>query len=101
MRAGLKKLFFLLIPAVLGYGIFIYFTRDKAVKYSFITSEVTRGDIFQTVTATGELSALNVVEIGTQISGRIEKIYVDFNSLLREKFFSASFSDAKALCKEA
>ena len=83
MRAGLKKLFFLLIIIGIGYGIFKYITRDKTVKYSFTTSEITRGDITQTVTATGELSALDVVDVGTQVSGRVEKIYVDFNSAVR------------------
>lgn len=84
MRAGLKKLLLILILIGIGYGIFKYVTRDKTVKYSFTTSEITRGDITQTVTATGELSALNVVDIGTQVSGRVEEIYVDFNSVVKE-----------------
>lgn len=84
MRAGLKKLLLILILIGIGYGIFKYVTRDKTVKYSFTASEITRGDITQTVTATGELSALNVVDIGTQVSGRVEEIYVDFNSVVKE-----------------
>lgn len=80
MRAGIKKLFLLLIIAGICYGIFKYVTRDKTEKFTLTSSEITRGDITATVTATGELSALEVVDIGTQVSGRVEKIYVDFNS---------------------
>lgn len=80
MIAGIKRLFILLLIFVAGFGIWQFVTRDTSVHYSFTTAAVTRGDITSTVTATGELSAVDVVEVGTQVSGRIEEIYVDFNS---------------------
>jgi len=83
MAAGLKKLFLLAVIFAAGYGIYLYINRDTSVHFSFTTLEVTRGDIVSTVTATGELSAVDVVEVGTQVSGRIEKIYVDFNSKVK------------------
>ncbi|MBQ7593807.1 MAG: efflux RND transporter periplasmic adaptor subunit [Synergistaceae bacterium] len=83
MIAGIKKLILLAIIFGIGFGVYKYVTRDKTVKYSFTTAEVTRGDIVSTVTATGELSAVDVVDVGTQVSGRIEEIYVDFNSVVR------------------
>ena len=83
MVAGLKKLFLLAVIFAAGYGIYLYINRDTSVRFSFTTLEVTRGDIVSTVTATGELSAVDVVEVGTQVSGRIEEIYVDFNSQVK------------------
>ncbi len=83
MAAGLKKLFLLAVIFAAGYGIYLYINRDTSVHFSFTTLEVTRGDIVSTVTATGELSAVDVVEVGTQVSGRIEEIYVDFNSQVK------------------
>ena len=80
MIAGIKKIIILCFIFGIAFGIWNYVNRDKSVKYSFTTSEVTRGDITSTVTATGELNAVNVVEIGTQVSGTIDEIYVDFNS---------------------
>src|SRR5882724_8567250 len=46
----------------------------------FETTTVDRGPITAKVTATGTLSALVTVQVGTQVSGRIDKILVDFNS---------------------
>ncbi|MBR1439491.1 MAG: efflux RND transporter periplasmic adaptor subunit [Synergistaceae bacterium] len=80
MRAGLKKLLILAVLAGAGWWIWDYFFAPQPVNYGLTTSTVTRGDITSSVTATGELNAINVVEIGTQVSGRVQEIYVDFNS---------------------
>lgn len=83
MRAGLKKLLLLAIFAGIGYGIYWYFFHEEPTSYGLTTSEITRGDIVSTVTATGELNAISVVEVGTQVSGKIQEIYVDFNSQVK------------------
>lgn len=83
MRAGLKKLLLLAIFAGIGYGVYYYFFQEEPVIYGLTSSAVTRGDITSTVTATGELNAISVVEIGTQVSGTVQEIYVDFNSPVR------------------
>ena len=80
MRAGLKKLLLLGIFAGICYGAYIWFIHEEPVVYGLTTSVITRGDIVSTVTATGELNAISVVEIGTQVSGTVQEIYVDFNS---------------------
>ncbi len=80
MRAGLKKLLLLGIFAGICYGAYMWFIHEEPVVYGLTTSEITRGDIVSTVTATGELNAISVVEIGTQVSGTVQEIYVDFNS---------------------
>ena len=83
MRAGLKKLLLLAIFAGIGYGVYMWFFHEEPVSYGLTTSEITRGDIVSTVTATGELNAISVVEVGTQVSGKIQEIYVDFNSQVK------------------
>ena len=83
MLAGLKKLFLLLIIAGAGYGIYYFFFREEPVQYGLTTSKITRGEIVSTVTATGELNAISVVDIGTQVSGTVQEIYVDFNSQVK------------------
>lgn len=80
MRAGLKKLLILAVIAGICWGVWEYFFAPKPVQYGLTTSTVTRGDITSTVTATGELNAISVVEIGTQVSGKVQEIYVDFNT---------------------
>jgi len=61
-----------------GYYLRKRFAGRQAPKYE--TTVVDRGPITAKVTATGTLSALVTVQVGTQVSGRIEKIMVDFNS---------------------
>ncbi len=46
----------------------------------FQTQRVERGDLKVTVTATGTLNARNSVEVGSEITGRVLKVYVDFNN---------------------
>lgn len=45
----------------------------------YVTSEVTRGDLTVTVSATGKLQPLDQVDIGAEVSGRVETVLVDFN----------------------
>ena len=73
----------LFILILIGIGIWIYFgTRVK--KKDYITVDITRGDIIQTVTATGEIQPVNTVSVGSQVSGTIEEIFVDYNSKVKQ-----------------
>ena len=56
----------------------------KQSKSEYVTSQVTRGDIVARVTASGALSALVTVQVGTQVSGRILELDADFNSLVKK-----------------
>ena len=49
-------------------------------KKNYITADITRGDIVQTVTASGEIQPVNTINVGSQVSGTIEDIFVDYNS---------------------
>lgn len=48
------------------------------------TTTVSKGSISNTVTATGTIQAIKTVAVGTQVSGVIKKIYVDFNSIVKK-----------------
>jgi HlyD family secretion protein len=56
----------------------------KSRSYTFETTMVTMGSIVNTVTATGTLEAITSVVVGTQVSGIVEKLYVDFNSPVKK-----------------
>jgi len=83
MIAGLKKLFLLAVIAGLGFGAYYYFFHEEKTVYGLTTSPVTKGEIVSTVTATGELNAISVIQVGTQVSGTVQEIYVDFNSQVK------------------
>lgn len=48
------------------------------------TSTVTKGDIIESVGATGTLEAVTTVQVGTQVSGTVQELYADFNSIVRK-----------------
>lgn len=55
-----------------------FILKNGSVKY--ITKEVTRGTITQYVEASGTIKPINTIAVGTQVSGTVAKIYVDYNS---------------------
>lgn len=62
----------------------VYACKEKVEPYTFETEKVERMSIVNTITATGTLEATTTVEVGTQVSGVIEKLYVDFNSVVKK-----------------
>lgn len=81
-----KKIIYIgLAVVVLAIAFFAYNSfSSKKQSYSFETAKVERGTISNTITATGTLEAIKTVEVGTQVSGVIEKIYVDYNSQVKK-----------------
>lgn len=56
----------------------------KEAEYTFDTVKVQKGNISNVVTATGTVEAMTTVEVGTQVSGIIEHVYVDFNDNVKQ-----------------
>jgi HlyD family secretion protein len=68
--------------ALLGGGAYFSFvTKDDGVKFK--TEKAAMGSVEETVTTTGALNAILTVQVGAQVSGMINKIYVDFNSTVK------------------
>jgi HlyD family secretion protein len=71
------------VLAMLAAGYFLLFDR-KAEKFEFRTDKATTGDLTVYVTATGTINPVASVEVGTQVSGIIAKLYADFNSVVKK-----------------
>lgn len=67
-----------------GFGLFWYLRLRRPEKPPYQFAAVSRGSISAKVTATGTLSALVTVQVGSQVSGRIAQLKVDFNSPVRK-----------------
>lgn len=65
---------------VVGTGIYVFMGQSSEVKIRLVTEKMTRSTISNMVTATGTVEPITQVEVGTQVSGIIDRIYVDFNS---------------------
>jgi len=61
-----------------------FFARRGSAEPKFRKGKVDKGDVVATVTATGTLSAVTTVQVGSQVSGIIAKIHVDFNSVVKK-----------------
>ena len=57
---------------------------SKETKVSFMTAKVEKGDIQTTITATGTIEPVTSVTVGTQVSGIVSKLYVDYNSIVKK-----------------
>lgn len=75
--------FLVLAIAAAGGGTWYYFKGRGEKEPEFITVKISRGDITQAVTATGDLQPVVTVDVGAQVSGQIKEVLVDFNSRVK------------------
>jgi HlyD family secretion protein len=95
----------LLIVAAIGAGAGAYYKLKGGAEVQVNTAPVTRGDIIDTVGATGTLQAVTTVQVGSQVSGNISWLGADFNSIVKKgqviakldpSLFQAQVEQAKA-----
>jgi len=97
-----KKTLFIILAIVVIVGLVLGFTllkKGSNNKPKYRTDKVTRGDIEAVVTATGTLNPVVLVEVGSQVSGKIEKIYVDFNSKVKKGDILAELDQSQLRAK--
>lgn len=70
------------ILAVIAILWLLFGRSSKSASYIIETATATRGDVSETVTATGTIEPVTQVEVGTQVSGIIDKLYADYNSVV-------------------
>lgn len=80
----MKWVVILLLLGAAGGGAYWYKQRPGHTPVEYKTVEVGRGDVVQSITATGQLTPVKNVQVGSQISGIINDIRVDFNSQVKE-----------------
>ena len=103
LLAGKKKLALGggLMAAVMLAG--FYFWGNDSSTPQYMTARVERGNLRNTVTATGALQAVTTVQVGSQASGTISALYADFNSVVKKGQVIAQLdpSTAKAQVEQA
>jgi HlyD family secretion protein len=107
-----RKTIIIISAIILAIAIvFFYFIyKNKHTTYIWKTTLVKRGDVTIMVKSTGTLNADTTVNVGTQVTGTIWKLYADFNSIVKKgeiiaildtTFLSASRIDAQAALERA
>ncbi|HEY4908124.1 MAG TPA: biotin/lipoyl-binding protein, partial [Methylomirabilota bacterium] len=87
MSIGRKRRLLIFGSAVcvgmLGVGGYLY-AQSLNNRQAFRIAPVTRGPLTAAVTATGTLNAVITVQVGSQVSGQIKEMFVDFNSIVKK-----------------
>src|SRR6266571_2453858 len=76
----IKSKWLILAGLVVVAGLFAAFGLNHNTQAQHFTAKVERGEIHDVVEATGTINAVITVQVGSQVSGTISKLYVDFNS---------------------
>ena len=82
-----KKIIIIVIAAlvvIMGINFFIGGKKKAAQSITFETAKVQTATITNSVTATGTIEPVTSVEVGTQVSGIVSKLYVDYNSVVKK-----------------
>ena len=81
----MKKLIALVVVlALAGVAAGAYYKSRQAPEPKVTTMPISRGDVVDAVAATGTLQAVETVDVGTQVSGTVQDLYADFNSIVRK-----------------
>ncbi|SCB83198.1 MULTISPECIES: efflux RND transporter periplasmic adaptor subunit [Snodgrassella] len=82
-KKWVKRVVWLLVLLLLAAVLWSLFFKPED-QMNFVTDEVRRGDITQTVNATGEIAAAQLVDVGAQASGQIKKLYVKLGQQVKK-----------------
>ncbi|WP_370577676.1 efflux RND transporter periplasmic adaptor subunit [Snodgrassella alvi] len=82
-KKWVKRFVWLLVVVVLAAVVWDLFFKPKD-QMNFVTDDVRRSDIMQTVNATGEIAAAQLVDVGAQASGQIKKLYVKLGQQVKK-----------------
>jgi len=78
-RKGLIAIAIVLIAAILVFAV----RKEKASAGEFFTSPVDMGPLRNTVNATGVVQTVVTVQVGSQVSGQVQELYADYNSMVK------------------
>src|SRR5215212_4712121 len=79
-----KLLLIIVVLTIVGAGAGAYYMRRGTPEPEIRTAQITRGDVVDVVAATGTLEAVTTVQVGTQVSGIVQDLYADFNSIVKK-----------------
>ena len=79
----MKWILTLVVVCAIGAGVYWYVVKKGETPPEYQALPVSRGDLIQAVTATGQLGPVLNVQVGSQISGIIKRLFVDYNSVVK------------------
>ena len=90
---SIKAAVLLIVVIAVAAGAWWY-SGNKKSEIQYKTAEITRSDLRSVIQATGTLDAVETVDVGTQISGTVKEIYIDYNSVVKKGQLIAEIDSA-------
>jgi HlyD family secretion protein len=84
MKSSYKRIIIILVVIIAAVLVWYFFIRKPVPPVVVLSEKPTRGYIAQSVTATGKIEPEDTVTVGTQVSGILKYLYVDFNSKVKK-----------------
>ncbi len=90
-----KNILVIILLGLVGGG-YYYYQKNQILQpeQRYRLQEITRGDVAQSVSANGTLNPVTLISVGTQVSGRVSKLYVDFNDHVEKDQILLTLDDA-------
>jgi len=79
-----KKVITALVILIAMAGGYYLYSTTRSQEIQYVTVPAARGDITSAISATGTLDAVETVDVGTQISGTVSSVYIDYNSVVKK-----------------
>lgn len=80
-----RKIFIIIILCLVAFAYWFFSPKKEEFNVKdFDIIRVQKGDILKTITANGTINPVNVISVGTQVSGTIEKIFADYNDVVKK-----------------
>ncbi len=89
------KLSVVLGAIFLGVAMYMLIPKEQKNAYNFVTELLKYGDLKLSVSATGYLQPIDSVDVGSEVSGTVENVYVDYNDLVKKGQLLAQFNKTK------
>ncbi|MCW8822384.1 MAG: efflux RND transporter periplasmic adaptor subunit [Sulfurovum sp.] len=80
-----KGIIFAFVVLLFVIGVyFFFFDNEKEANYHYVTEAATKGELTLTVSTTGYIQPVESIDVGTEVSGTIENVYVDYNDIVKK-----------------
>jgi len=90
------RIWTIIFIGVMLVAVYLFFSRDsKQMAYRYVTEALKRNDLSLTVSASGYIQPLESVDVGTEVSGTIDEVYVDYNDQVKKGQLLASLDTTK------
>lgn len=94
-----KAIIITIAVATILAGVFFLIRKEASKDFTYKTVEITRGSVEEIISSTGSLNPVSTVEVGTQVSGTIVKVNVDYNDVVKKNQIIAEIDRKPLLSK--